>query len=221
MRNLRRAMPARERLDVLEIGFGRGILLSELHERGHRVSGIDPGMLERDLAEPLRSLNTLRAEPAEAARLEQNSFDLIYGIHVVEHLQSPSEMFRSIYRALRPGGLLYVMTPNARSKGLHLFREAWWNLEDPTHVRFFSPRSISIMLRAAGFGRVQTRIPIWDSLTVEVSSLIRMRGSDPGEHGIMSVRALMPLYALLSPVALCARTVWPELSPSMEVMAWK
>ena len=185
------------------------------------MSGIDPGMLERDLAESLRHLDTLRAEPAEAANLEEHSFDLIYGIHVVEHLQNPSEVFRSIYRALRPGGLLYIMTPNARSRGLQLFREAWWNLEDPTHVRFFSPRSISIMLRSAGFGRIGTRIPIWDSLTVEVSSLFRMRGGDPGQHGVLSVRALMPLYALLAPVALCARAVWPELSPSMEVMAWK
>jgi SAM-dependent methyltransferase len=221
MRNLRRALPRSGPLDILEIGFGRGLLLSQFLDQGHRVHGIDPGMLERDLAEPLRSLETLRAEQAESVQLPVSALDLIYGIHVVEHLSDPAVVFRNCQRALRDGGVLYLITPNARSRGLTLFRDAWWNLEDPTHVRFFSSRSISLMLRRAGFGRIVTRIPIADSLTVEISSLLRMRKRDPGEHGVMSVKGTLPLYALLSPVALAARALWPELSPSIEVLAWK
>jgi SAM-dependent methyltransferase len=221
LRNLRRALPKSGRLDILEIGFGRGLLLSEFLDQGHRVSGIDPGMLERDLAEPLRSLDTLYSEQAESVQLPGSAMDVIYGIHVVEHLSDPAVVFRDCQHALRDGGLLYLVTPNARSKGLTLFREAWWNLEDPTHVRFFSSRSISLMLRRAGFRRIVTRIPIADSLTVEISSLLRMRMRNPGEHGILGVRGMLPIYALLAPVALSARALWPELSPSLEVLAWK
>jgi SAM-dependent methyltransferase len=212
-------MPPGRALDVLEIGFGRGTLLAALQGEGHRVSGVDRGALELGVAERLRERARLYPVPAEEAELPDDAFDLIYGIHVVEHLSDPASVFRSWHRALRPGGLLYLMTPNGESKGLALFGEHWWNLEDPTHVRFFSPRSIGRMLATAGFDEIRWRTPVWDSLTLEVSSLMRVLRRKPGRHGVMASRAAAPVYAALTPLALAVRTVWPPLSPSMEVAA--
>jgi SAM-dependent methyltransferase len=221
MRSLNRALPETRPLDVLEIGFGRGLLMSRFLHEGNRVTGVDPGALERDLDRDVRRRAVIHAQPAESLDVPDASFDLVYGIHVVEHLDDPAAVFRMCHRALRPGGLLYLMTPNAESKGLTLFREAWWNLEDPTHVRFFTARSLSTMLRAAGFGRGLTRVPIWDSQSLEASSLIRIIRRNPGQHGVLSSRGAMPLYALLVPLALFVRVLWPDLSPSLEVLAWK
>jgi SAM-dependent methyltransferase len=221
LRSLRRALPQTRSLDVLEIGFGRGLLLSRLLREGHRATGVDPGALERDLDRTVRSRATILAQPAESLDLPEASFDLVYGIHVVEHLSDPAAVLRTCRRVLRPGGLLYLMTPNADSMGLRLFREAWWNLEDPTHVRFFTPRSISTMLRTAGFERGRSRVPLWDSQSIEISSLIRMVRPAPGPHGVLGSKALFPLYAALLPFSLLVRVVWPALSPSMEVLAWK
>jgi 2-polyprenyl-3-methyl-5-hydroxy-6-metoxy-1,4-benzoquinol methylase len=221
MRSLLSVIPNRDPLDVLEIGFGQGLLLSAFLERGHRVSGIDPGMLERGVGESLRTRATLYAAPAEGVDLPAGSFDMVFGVHVIEHLKDPAAVFASCERALRPGGLAYFMTPNAGSRGLELFRDAWWNLEDPTHVRFFSRRSISLALRAAGFERVLTRIPRWDSMSLEISSLLRRLRRESGPHGVLSSKATMPLYAGLLPVAIAARALWPALSPSMEVLGLK
>jgi 2-polyprenyl-3-methyl-5-hydroxy-6-metoxy-1,4-benzoquinol methylase len=221
IRSLRRASPRPAPLDALEIGFGEGILLRALAAHGNRVSGIDPGALERGIPEDLPRIATLHLQPAETIELPEDAFDLIYGIHVVEHLGDPTAVLQAAHRWLRPGGLLYLMTPNGDSAGLKLFRDAWWNLEDPTHVRFYSPRSIATTLRAAGFRRGAVRIPWWDSQTVEVSSLIRMFVRDPGEHGVMGLRWSAPLYAALVGPALLSRAVWPALSPSMEVLAWR
>jgi SAM-dependent methyltransferase len=63
------------------------------------------------------------------------------GASLVEHLDDPAAVFRTCHRALRPGGILYLVTPNAGSGGLRVFGESWWNLEDPTQVRFFTPPS--------------------------------------------------------------------------------
>jgi SAM-dependent methyltransferase len=207
------------RLRILEIGFGRGMLLRRFLEEGHEVSGIDPGMLQRDLDPSLLERATLHADAAEAVELAPGSFDLIYGIHVVEHLRDPAAVFRACHAALRPGGVLYLMTPNARSDGLRLFRESWWNLEDPTHIRFFSPRSVAVMLRDAGFPVGRVRTPMWDSLTLEISSALREFVRDPGEHGILAVRGTKPIYAGLLPLAVACRMVWPRLSPSMVIVA--
>lgn len=220
-RSLERLLPKGTRLRILEIGLGRGLILSHFLERGHEVSGIEPGALEREIAPSLRSNATIYAQPAEEVELPEAFFDLIYGIHVVEHLRDPAVVFQACHRALRPGGLLYVMTPDAASRGLGLFGERWWNLEDPTHVRFFSGKSISIMLSRAGFERARVRTPIWDSLTIEISSLVRAIRPSTSEHGVLGSRALLPLYVILAPVAVAARLAWPRLSPTMEVVATK
>jgi 2-polyprenyl-3-methyl-5-hydroxy-6-metoxy-1,4-benzoquinol methylase len=216
---LHRLIEGRGPLDVLEVGFGRGILLARLQAEGHRVSGVDRGALELELAQGLQRHAALYAVEAEEAALPDAAFDLVYGIHVVEHLRDPAAVFASWRRALRPGGLAYVMTPNARSAGLSVFRDHWWNLEDPTHVRFFSPRSIALMLAGAGLEVRSIRAPAWDGLTQEVSSLLRASGRGGGEHGVMGRRLTFPLYAAATPLALAARAVWPALRPSMEVVA--
>jgi SAM-dependent methyltransferase len=219
LRSLRRILPDRHPLDVLEIGFGRGILLSALLRDGHRVTGIDPGTLEAEVSEELLQRGTIHVQPAEEVDLTEGAFDLVYAVHVVEHLQDPAGVFASVHRALRPDGLFYLMTPNSESAGLRVFRKAWWNLEDPTHVRFFTPRSVGLMLRRAGFRRGRIRLPMWDSQTLEVSSLMRAFRRDSGEHGVLGSKLALPLTAALLPVAMGARLVWPELSPSMEVVA--
>ena len=42
-------------------------------------------------------------------------FDLVHCSHVVEHLVNPDIMFSESYRLLRPGGFLFVSTPNLAS----------------------------------------------------------------------------------------------------------
>jgi SAM-dependent methyltransferase len=219
MRRLRQVVPRAGRLDVLEVGFGGGELLCGFLRAGHRVTGIDPGLLETDVGPELRAGATLYLESAESVALPERAFDVIYGIHVAEHLDDPAAVFAACRRALREDGALYLMTPNGASKGLTVFREAWWNLEDPTHVRFFSPRSVGTMLRGAGFDRVRIRTPIWDSLTLEISSALRTLRRGPTEHGVLSDGWAVPIYGLLLPAAFAARLVWPGLAPSMEILA--
>jgi SAM-dependent methyltransferase len=221
LRSMERLLAGAAHLRILEIGLGRGLILSRLMRRGHEVWGIEPGMLQREMIPSLRSRATIRFQRAEDVELPESSFDLIYGIHVIEHLRDPASVFRTCYDALKPDGILYLMTPNGSSDGLRIFGEQWWNLEDPTHIRFFSPRSISLMLSAAGFGRARIRTPIWDSLSVELTSLTRTIRRSSTEHGVLGDRVLVPLYAALLPVALAARAIWPGLSPSMEVVATK
>lgn len=219
-RRLVRLTGGRAALDVLEIGFGTGRLLANLRARGHRVSGVERGLLERDLDPRLgQGEATLFEGRAEDVALPPSSFDLILAIHVVEHLDDPLAVLVSCHEALRPSGLLYLMTPNADSGGLRVFGEHWWNLEDPTHVRFFSKRSIGEMLGRAGFTRYRVSLPRSDGGTMEAASVLRTLGRGRGPYGVMSSKLALPACATLTPPALLARAVWPSLAPSMEVAA--
>lgn len=59
-----------------------------------------------------------------------DSFDEVVAIHVVEHLQSLLTFMDEAHRVLRPGGALYLETPEAGGD---------WDLThaDPTHVRCY------------------------------------------------------------------------------------
>lgn len=63
---------------------------------------------------------------------EDNSFDLVVCMHVLEHLDDVVRTVTEIHRVLRPGGMLHVEVPHFSS--FHAF-------SDPTHKHFFSSKS--------------------------------------------------------------------------------
>ena len=104
----------------LDFGCGPGPVLAKmLEEAGHRVSLYD------------------HFYAPEAERL-QRQYDFIVATEVVEHLFQPGEELQRLWRCLRPGGWLGLMTK------LVIDREAfsrWHYKNDPTHVCFFSRAS--------------------------------------------------------------------------------
>jgi 2-polyprenyl-3-methyl-5-hydroxy-6-metoxy-1,4-benzoquinol methylase len=210
-----------KQLSVLEIGFGSGNLLLKFLKKGYKIHGIEAEYLQIDIREPVKKYGILYFGKAEEIQLEEEKFDLIYGIHVIEHIDDPAAIFKKCYSALKKGGGLYFITPNSISKGLTIFRDRWWNLEDPTHIRFFSPQSINIMLDRAGFKEIATRIPLWDSLTLEINSLFRFFEQKSKSHGIMDSKSIYILNAIILPFALVSRMIYPAISPSLEVTARK
>jgi len=208
-------------LDVLEVGYGRGILLEKLMRAGYRVSGVERHLLRTDDARPTIMGATLYDATAEACTLPPNSYDFVFAIHVVEHLTDLSAVFRKIAASLRRGGVFYCITPNAQSYGLAVFGQSWWNLEDPPHYRFFSRRSLAAALSQAGFQTVRTNIVIEDSLTLEINSALRALMARDHVHGILHTPGTKAVGIALTPFAFLARLCIPKLSPSIEAIAVK
>ena len=221
MRILNKLLLKNKQLNVLEIGFGSGKILAKFLKKGHKVHGVEAEHLEIHIDKLLKKYGTLYLEKIENIQLPIEEFDLIYGIHVIEHLDDPAEVFMKCHDALKKEGFLYFLTPNSTSKGLTIFKDKWWNLEDPTHIRFFSPQSINIMLNRAGFRKIETRIPVWDSLTLEINSLLRFLISNSKEHGVLGKKYAKLVDAFLLPFFIVIRMFYPILSPSLEVIAWK
>ena len=115
---------------VLDVGCGRGELLSLLRGAGIEARGVDTdeGMVAR-----ARRLG-LDVEHDDGIayldRLEPASLGAVTAIHVVEHLpyEQLERLFAAARTALRPGGLLVAETINPHS--LSAFKTFW---VDPTH----------------------------------------------------------------------------------------
>lgn len=87
-----------------------------------------------------------------------NSFDEVVAIHLVEHLKDLLQFMDECWRVLRPGGALYIVTPEAGADfGL--------THADPTHVRCYRLHSwINYFTRseAPKFGYTDKYWAIWD-----------------------------------------------------------
>ncbi len=147
------AMAGPGRLDILEIGSGRGVFLEAALERGHAVTGQDlSGEAVRGIRERL-GVPALEG-PLEDLDLSAGSFDLVHMNHVLEHIPDPLTTLIRIRRLLRPGGLLYVEVPRQsnllnRLSGIMAGKEFGFTYH-PGHLYLFSPASLRRLLHDAG-----------------------------------------------------------------------
>lgn len=107
--------PAQD-LDVLDLGSGYGHTTVELARRCASVVGMEP---TEDLANFSISLAERSGLENVAFRTEGvdqlqdlNAFDLVVLDNVYEHLPDQSGALRRISASLRPGGVLFLLTPN-------------------------------------------------------------------------------------------------------------
>ena len=138
---------------VLDLGCGRGELIRLLKDNGTDARGVDsnPHMAEvaRALGVPVEQIDLFAALDA----CESESLGAITAIHVVEHLSLGDQLrlIRASRRALRPGGILLLETPNP----LSLVAGSINFLRDPTHVRPLHPDTLAFMLESEGFATAE------------------------------------------------------------------
>ena len=82
--------------------------------------------------------------------LARGRFDVVTAGEVLEHLNSPIDLFRFASRMLHPGGILVLTTPNPFSpkrakRGAR--RETW---ESVDHVAYYPPTGIAELAERAG-----------------------------------------------------------------------
>lgn len=74
--------------------------------------------------------------PDEAPLKQENHFDFITMTEVVEHLKDPLEVITRLWKLLKIGGILVIMTKRAVGT-VERFKN-WHYIRDPTHITFFS-----------------------------------------------------------------------------------
>lgn len=204
---------------VFEIGHGAGHLLRRFLDDGAQVAGVDPDQLGVAVdPEVARRGRLHRGGVEDLVGEELGRHDLVYGIHVVEHVADPAATFATARALLRPGGTLSLITPAGDSSGLRLHGEHWWMLEDPTHVRFFTARSLARAAHDAGLVDVEVRRPVLDSLSVDVASLARCRGR-PAPGGVLASRPVLAASVASVPAVVVARLARPALRPTLQLVA--
>ena len=166
---------------LLDVGCGNGTFLRDMRDAGWEVSGIDP--------DP----GAVAAARATGATVEEGlltrdtfpagSFDAVTLSHVVEHLPDPADTLGICLELLRPGGHLWVATPNLDSRGHRRFGRAWRGLEPPRHLAIFTRRALTRLLERLGFEVVATPRNYMAAFFFRASAAIAT-GQDPEDASL-------------------------------------
>jgi SAM-dependent methyltransferase len=129
----------------LDYGCGNGGLVRYLRRHGvANAVGFDRGWIvghSRKLGIPMLTEDELGDHFGQ--------FDVVTMLEVIEHVLDPVAVLQHARRLLRPNGILYLTTGNARP-----FRDrllAWRYVIPEIHVSYFEPCSLEAALTRAGF----------------------------------------------------------------------
>src|SRR5262245_18912535 len=141
---------ARGRGRVLEIGYAHGNLLKALQRQGgQEVEGIDYS------EGPLQHLKSLGLNVSVASIERKNypdeHFDVIVGLHVLEHVQNPIGFISEVRRVLRSRGRIYFQVPCPTYWRARLQGTRCRAFTPPWHLWYFSPKAMRIFLSQHGF----------------------------------------------------------------------
>ena len=116
-----------QRSKILEIGSGNGFFLCYALKLGLNIVGIEPGKTygfqdRYSRAIKLMKMNRIQSPEnflfdatVETLPFEDNTFDLVFNVAVLEHVQKLDLAMRESIRVLKPGGILWANIPNYNS----------------------------------------------------------------------------------------------------------
>ncbi|MDP2712905.1 MAG: class I SAM-dependent methyltransferase [Solirubrobacteraceae bacterium] len=134
---------------LLDLGCWVGFLLSEATERGWDAVGVEPSGFASQFARDRLGLD-VRTGGLFDTELPLGAYDAIVLGDVIEHLPRPGEALDRIAELLRPGGIAWMALPDAGSLVARGMRARWWSVI-PTHVQFFTRRSLRTLLERHGW----------------------------------------------------------------------
>ena len=149
---------------LVEVGCAYGFFL-ELAQREFRVVGYDVSQ------EAVQYANDVVGAPARCANfleddgLAEGSVDAVAMWDVIEHVDEPDRFVARSAQILRPGGHLFLTTGDIDAWLPRRQGPRWRLIHPPTHLQYFSRRTMVHLLDRMGFEVVRVMYPAyWRSI---------------------------------------------------------
>jgi ubiquinone/menaquinone biosynthesis C-methylase UbiE len=136
---------------LLDVGCSTGVFLNEMRRSGRwEVYGIEPAAFPARIAREHFRLQVFQKTLLEA-KLPKDCFDVVTWWHVLEHTPNPKECLQETYRILKPGGWIFIQTPDPNSWEAKLFGPWWGACDAPRHLHLFPAPTLINQLNLLGF----------------------------------------------------------------------
>ena len=145
---------------ICDLGCGNGYLAGQLAAMKYDVTGLDASQSGIQIARLTHSSPRFICAELDRA-LEENAgsekFDLVIASDVIEHLYRPADLLEAAFGLAKPKGHILIGTPyHGYLKNLALSMTGKMDahfcaLDDGGHIKFFSVKTLSTLVRAHGF----------------------------------------------------------------------
>lgn len=139
---------------IIDLGCGNGSYLASAGE-GFSLYGIDISPALTQEADQLFRAHggyAICAPCAEGLQaFDAEFFDAAVLRSYLEHEPDPNGVLKSLFRALKPGGIAVVKVPNFASLNRHVRGEKWCGFRFPDHVNYFTPDTLRRMGEGHGY----------------------------------------------------------------------
>lgn len=153
---------------ILDIGCGHGWLLSALSNKWDKF-GLD--VSEHALRSASRYSKVFLGD---IKNFKEKNFDYITALHIIEHIFNPKIFIKKVFKALKPGGILILETPNFDSGAARRYGNSFRLLKDKTHVSLFSEDSLIRFIRNNNFKIFKIEYPFFNTPFFNKKNLLKI-----------------------------------------------
>ena len=155
-RNLKPFLRTKRHRTLFEIGCAYGLFLDLIKDEFDHVSGID---ISEDGIRYARDELLLDARQVEflECELEDQKLDVVCLWDTIEHLRDPHLYLEKISTHTEPGALIALTTGDIESLNARWKGDNWRLIHPPTHLHYFSKRTLEQILNRYGFDVVYSR----------------------------------------------------------------
>lgn len=141
---------------VLDFGCGIGDFVGICKKNSIQIFGFD--LSEYALRHVNKKYDIITFSSIRSLKVKNGYFDALVSFDVVEHISDYYETLELFHQCLKPGGLLFMTTPNIEGWDAKILKKFWYGYRRfPQHINFFSPRSMKILLEKQEFFLVEIR----------------------------------------------------------------
>jgi SAM-dependent methyltransferase len=140
---------------ALDVGCSLGFFLNALKAHGFSAEGLEPSADAVKLCKK-RGLKVYKGYLGDRLPSAGN-YDVVILNHVMEHLKDPRKGCKDIFNYLKPGGVVFIESPNFASIEGAFSGKNWRYLYPEEHFSQFSPQSLSYLLKDTGFQLLSCR----------------------------------------------------------------
>ena len=138
---------------ILDIGCATGFFLEAAKRKGWDVSGVEISPYSAAIAQERFGKDRVFSGPLEAASYKDGFFDVVFMSDLVEHVKDLDLFLKEVFRIVKAGGIIAIVTPNIESLSYRIMRKLWPHLK-MEHLYYFSPSTMKRLLEREGFNPV-------------------------------------------------------------------
>lgn len=157
-RTLRRLLRDRPAPTLIDIGANGGFMVEAARQLGFRAVGVEIDPVSVAYARQHYPDNRFCEGSIESfAAQSDERFDAAYCSEVIEHVVDANSFVAAIAALLRPGGILYLTTPDIGHWRRPRDVTTWDAFAPPSHCLYFTRRALTGLLANHGLAIIRRR----------------------------------------------------------------